>query len=162
MLYFTDSYRHQWNKNFTPQNRRKVHNILRTVMTKVMFEKDYYVLCIIISTPSIRKDLFRRNVWNGLILQKRLEMNYFANAHGRDLFRDSVWKGLIPNPISEDLFMRLINAFPKQVPSEQPIKEVLLQWQILSITFAFSKRKLCNGENFRIKDFDEFRCFWGS
>ena len=27
---------------------------------------------------------------------------------------------------------------------------------------AFSKRKLCNGENFRIKDFDEFRCFWGS
>ena len=25
--------------------------------------------------------------------------------------------------------------------------------------FAFSKRKLCNGENFRIKDFDEFRCF---
>ena len=28
--------------------------------------------------------------------------------------------------------------------------------------FAFSKRKLCNGENFRIKDFDEFRCFWGS
>ena len=26
---------------------------------------------------------------------------------------------------------------------------------------AFSKRKLCNGENFRIKDFDEFRCFWG-
>ena len=28
--------------------------------------------------------------------------------------------------------------------------------------FAFSKRKLCNSENFRIKDFDEFRCFWGS
>ena len=25
--------------------------------------------------------------------------------------------------------------------------------------FAFSKRKLCNGENFRIKDFDEFRYF---
>ena len=22
--------------------------------------------------------------------------------------------------------------------------------------------KLCNGENFRIKAFDEFRCFWGS
>ena len=27
------------------------------------------------------------------------------------------------------------------------------------ILYAFSKRKLCNGENFRIKDFDEFRCF---
>ena len=27
---------------------------------------------------------------------------------------------------------------------------------------AFSKRKLCNGENFQIKDFDEFRCFLGS
>ena len=32
----------------------------------------------------------------------------------------------------------------------------------LSVRFAFSKRKLCNGENFRIKDFDEFRCFSGS
>ena len=28
--------------------------------------------------------------------------------------------------------------------------------------FVFSKRKLCNGENFQIKGFDEFRCFWGS
>ena len=28
-----------------------------------------------------------------------------------------------------------------------------------TLLFAFSKRKLCNGENFRIKDFDEFRCF---
>ena len=27
--------------------------------------------------------------------------------------------------------------------------------------FAFSKGKLCNGENFRI-NFDKFRCFWAS
>ena len=27
------------------------------------------------------------------------------------------------------------------------------------LNIAFSKRKLCSGENFRIKDFDEFRCF---
>ena len=28
-----------------------------------------------------------------------------------------------------------------------------------NISFAFSKRKLCKGENFQIKDFDEFRSF---
>ena len=27
---------------------------------------------------------------------------------------------------------------------------------------TFSKRELCNGDNFQTKDFDEFRCFWGS
>ena len=30
----------------------------------------------------------------------------------------------------------------------------------LVICLAFSKRKLCNGENFQIKDFDEFRCLY--
>ena len=62
---------------------------------------------IIKSTPPIRKDLFRRKVWNGLISRKRLERNYFANACGRDLFRESVLKGLFPKPISEDLFGRV-------------------------------------------------------
>ena len=44
------------------------------------------------STPPIRNDLFRGHGWNRLILRKRLETNYFANAFGRDLFRESVWK----------------------------------------------------------------------
>ena len=48
-----------------------------------------------ISTPPIRKDLFRRNVWNGLISQKRLEWTYFAKAFGKELFRERVRKGLI-------------------------------------------------------------------
>ena len=30
---------------------------------------------------------------------------------------------------------------------------------IYFLFFAFSKRKLCNGINFRIKDFYEFQCF---
>ena len=60
-----------------------------------------------ISTPLIPKDLFRRNVWNGLISQKRLERNYFADASERDLLRESVWKGLIPKPISKDLVGRV-------------------------------------------------------
>ena len=55
-----------------------------------------------ISTPPIRKDLFRRNVWSGLISRKHLEWTYLAKAFGkelfrnacgiRDLFRESVWK----------------------------------------------------------------------
>ena len=32
----------------------------------------------------------------------------------------------------------------------------------LAAVFAFSKKKLCNGEIFQIKDLDEFRYFWGS
>ena len=35
-------------------------------------------------------------------------------------------------------------------------------FELFLTNFAFSKRKLCNGENFRIKDFDEFWCYWGS
>ena len=41
-------------------------------------------------------------------------------------------------------------------------KKLIMPWTLYVKLFAFSKRKLCNGENFRIKDFDEFRCFWGS
>ena len=31
----------------------------------------------------------------------------------------------------------------------------MLRANELATVFAFSKRKLCNGDNFRIKDFDE-------
>ena len=38
----------------------------------------------------------------------------------------------------------------------------LVSLPLTSCCKAFSKRKLCNGENFRIKYFDEFRCFCSS
>ena len=43
----------------------------------------------------------------------------------------------------------LISLTPYGLP---PHKLILKKGAII----AFSKRKLCNGENFRIKDFDEF------
>ena len=36
------------------------------------------------------------------------------------------------------------------------------QFRFNVIRFASWKRKLCNGENVWIRDFDEFRSFWGS
>ena len=62
-------------------------------------------LCRIMSTPPIRNDLFRGHGWNRLILRKRLETNYFANAFGRDLFRESVWKWLSLKPIFEKTYL---------------------------------------------------------
>ena len=36
------------------------------------------------------------------------------------------------------------------------LKSELIFMPFLAVYIAFSKRKLCKGENFRIKDFDEF------
>ena len=50
----------------------------------------------------------------------------------------------------------------KKFPKKNVVKDVLRRYMCILVdfdNFAFSKRKLCNGENFRIKDFDEFRCF---
>ena len=43
--------------------------------------------------------------------------------------------------------------------SQQPLRLVVAFTRLFFSLFAFSKRKLCNSENFRIKNFDKFRCF---
>ena len=61
-------------------------------------------------------------------------------------------------------FIRVISflSFKKYsgvVLSKSPFLRKAQSEKLYGRLFAFSKRKLCNGENFRIKDFDEFRCF---
>ena len=57
------------------------------------------------------------------------------------------------------LIVKLVNFSQNAMHSVQEGERGSQKKTTLLYSFAFSKRKLCNGENFRIKDFDEFRCF---
>ena len=67
------------------------------------------------------------------------------------------WKRRVENTVAPHTFR--IKNYNSKVTRRGGFSKRVFHIFTSRKSFAFSKRKLCNDENFRVKDFDEFRCF---